>query len=183
VTARHAAAAETWGLVKVIVAHQTFPKPGSILPLPARDRLAPAGGGGPQSWIPIGSAQYHNAKVIVHQTLRKHMGLYSAVIAVATAIQESKLVNVNYGTSDSLGLFQQRPACGWGTAAQIMRPAYAAKAFLKALRGYQHQNPAWAHQPLWQAAQGVQGSAFPYAYSQWQHQAAHLVKSITKRLV
>jgi hypothetical protein len=181
--ARHHVITKSWGLVKMIVAHETFPKPGSKLPLPAQDRLAPVGGGGPQSFIPIGGAQYHDAKVIVRQALRKHMGLYSAVIAVATSMQESKLVNLGYGTSDSLGLFQQRPSCGWGTPAQIMRPPYAADAFLNALRGYQQRDPAWAHQPLWQAAQGVQASAFPYAYAQWQHQASQLVKSIATRLV
>jgi hypothetical protein len=98
-------------------------------------------------------------------------------------MQESKLVNINYGTSDSLGLFQQRPSCGWGSPAQIMRPRYAAHAFLRALRTYQANNPGWAHQPLWQAAQGVQASGFPTAYAQWESQAAHLVASITPGLV
>ena len=62
----------------------------------------------------------------MHQALAKGMGARSAVIAVATAMQESQLVNVDYGTSDSLGLFQQQPDCGWGTAQQVLNPAYAA---------------------------------------------------------
>jgi len=180
--ARHRAAPETWGAVKMIVAHHTFPR-SRRAPLPAMDRLTPVAKTGSQSWIPISRAQYHDAKAIVRQDLRMHMGLRSAVIAVATAIQESKLVNVNYGTSDSLGLFQQRPSCGWGTPGQIMRPGYAAHAFLHALRSYQANNPGWAHQPLWQAAQGVQASGFPTAYAQWESQAAHLVAAITPRLV
>src|SRR5215831_8877275 len=110
-------------------------------------------------------------------------GLRSAVIAVATSMQESTLLNLNYGTSDSLGLFQQRPSSGWGTQAQIQHPAYAADAFLKALRSYQARNPDWAHQPLWQAAQGVQASAFPTAYAKWESQAAKVVVTVTKKLV
>ena len=39
----------------------------------------------------------------------------AATIALATAYQESKLYNVDFGDRDSLGLFQQRPSQGWGT--------------------------------------------------------------------
>jgi len=72
---------------------------------------------------------------------------------------------------------------GWGTAAQIMHPAFAADAFLGALRGYEARNPGWAHEPLWQPAQAVQASAYPYAYARWEAQAAHLVAAITPQLV
>jgi hypothetical protein len=147
------------------------------------DRLRPTALSGPQSYMPISPAQYANATTIVQQALAKRMGLRSAVIAVATAMQESELINVNYGTSESLGLFQQQPDDGWGSAAQVMDPQYAADAFLNALASYQASNPAWASQPLYQAAQAVQGSAFPYAYAQWEQQAAQLVKSITMQLV
>ena len=37
-------------------------------------------------------------------------------IALATAFQESKLYNIEYGDRDSVGLFQQRPSQGWGTS-------------------------------------------------------------------
>ena len=69
------------------------------------------------------------------------------------------LLNLSYGTGDSLGLFQQQWDMGWGTPQQIMNPAYAAGKFLDALRGYQATDPAWASQPLYQTAQGVQRSA------------------------
>ena len=45
------------------------------------------------------------------------------MIALATAMQESTLKNLDYGDRDSLGLFQQRPSQGWGTEAEILRPA------------------------------------------------------------
>jgi hypothetical protein len=172
----------TWAAVSRIVADRTYPKAGHD-GLPAQDRLTPVGTSGPQTWLPITSARWDNAKTIVREAIRKHMGLRSAVIAVATSMQESTLLNLNYGDRDSLGLFQQRPSCGWGSPAQIEHPAYAADAFLNALHGYQASNPSWAHRPLWEAAQGVQGSAFPSAYAKWEAQAAHLVASVTKHLV
>ena len=172
----------TWAAVKRIVAKHTYPKPGHGA-LPAQDQLTPVGTSGPQTWMPITPARWDNAKTIVHEAIKKHMGLRAAVIAVATSMQESTLLNLNYGDSDSLGLFQQRPSCGWGTAGQIEHPAYAAGAFLGALHDYQASNPGWAHQPLWAAAQGVQGSAFPSAYAKWESQAAHLVASVSKHLV
>ncbi|HEX9065939.1 MAG TPA: hypothetical protein VF843_12595 [Streptosporangiaceae bacterium] len=186
-TVRKAAAqakhATTWSAISRIEAARTYPKAAGHGALPAQDQLTPAGTSGPQTWLPMTTARYDNAKAIVRAALDRHMGVRSAVIAVATAMQESGLINVNYGTSDSLGLFQQRPSCGWGTAAQIMQPSYAAGAFLSALHGYQQRTPGWASAPLWQAAQGVQVSAYPYAYAKWEAQAASLVESITKRLV
>jgi NlpC/P60 family len=78
----------------------------------------------------------------------------AAVIAEATAMQESGLVNRPDGTSDSLGRFQQRPSQGWGTPAQIMQPVYAATRFYQALAGV----PGWQSLPLTVAARAVQGS-------------------------
>ncbi len=149
---------------------------------PPADRLLPVPTTGPQSFMPISPAQYSNATAIVQQALARRMGLRSAVIAVATAMQESQLVNVDYGTGDSLGLFQQQSDMGWGSPQQLMDPAYAAGQFLDALQGYQASDPSWASQPLYAAAQGVQRSAFPYAYAQWEIQAAQLTSSIVMHL-
>jgi hypothetical protein len=173
---------QNWSTVRKIVARRTDQKQ-THGPLPAHDQLTPVAKTGPQSYMQITPARYQNAKTIVRQAIDRHMGLRSAVIAVATSMQESTLLNLKYGTSDSLGLFQQRPSCGWGSAAQIENPTYAAGAFLRALHGYQAQNPDWAHQPLWQAAQGVQASGFPTAYAKWEAQAANLVASASKQLV
>jgi len=173
---------ETWQAIERTVASQTVPAPGRGQ-LPAQDKLTPTGTSGPQEWMAITPARYQNAATIVRQALQDKMGLRSAVIAVATAMQESTLLNINYGDRDSLGLFQQRPSAGWGTPSQILRPVYAADAFLKALRTYQANNPAWAQQPLWQPAQGVQASGFPYAYAKWEAQAAQLVSSVTRHII
>ena len=173
---------QTWAAVARIVTSTTSPEPRHAQ-LPVQDVLTPAGTSGPQTSMPITPARYANAKTIVRQAIAKHMGLRSAVIAVATSMQESTLLNLSYGDRDSLGLFQQRPSCGWGTPAQIQRPAYAADAFLNALRGYQATNPDWARQPLWEPAQGVQGSAFPTAYARWEAEAARLVVAVAGHMV
>ena len=109
------------------------------------------------------------------------MGVRSAVIAVATAMQESMLQNIDYGTGTALGLFQQQPDSGWGTPTQVTNPVYAARAFLSALQRHQASDPAWARQPLWANAQSVQNSAFPAAYAKWETQAASLVRHIAVR--
>jgi hypothetical protein len=164
--------------VQGVLNWQTNPAAARAGQLPLADRLMPVGTSGPQSWMPISGSQLGNATTIVQQALAMRMGVRSAVIAVATAMQESRLQDLSYGTGDSLGLFQQQPWCGWGTAGQIMDPAFAANAFLTALQQYQASDPGWAAQPLWQAAQGVQKSGYPFAYARWEAQAAGLVEQI-----
>ncbi|MDW4911732.1 hypothetical protein RB628_42195, partial [Streptomyces sp. ADMS] len=55
------------------------------------------------------------------------------IVALATALQESGLRNLTYGDRDSLGLFQQRPLQGWGTANEILDPVYTSTKFYEAL--------------------------------------------------
>jgi hypothetical protein len=176
------AAAPSWGQVRAEINQQTNPVLARRGVLPLADRLMPVAASGPQAWMPMSPAQLTNATTIVQQALSRRMGVRSAVIAVATSMQESQLLNLNYGDLDSLGLFQQRPSMGWGTAAQITNPAYASNVFLTALQQYQAGNPAWAAQPLWTSAQGVQKSGIPLAYAKWEAQAASLVKQIATRL-
>jgi hypothetical protein len=155
---------------------------GSAAPA-AATQLTPVGTSGPQGWMPISGAQYANATTIVQRVLVRKMGVRSAVIAIATAMQESRLQNLPYGSADSLGLFQQRPSAGWGTPQELLNPAFAADAFLAALQRHQLASPGWATEPLWATAQAVQASGFPTAYAQWEAQAAGLVKQIATSLV
>ena len=90
-------------------------------------------------------------------------------VALAAALQESNLLNLPYGDRDSLGLFQQRPSQGWGTAAQILDPAYAASAFYARLVDV----PGWESLPVTQAAQLVQSSADPGAYASGSRRPNH----------
>jgi hypothetical protein len=172
----------SWAQVRGEINKQTNPVLARRGILPPWDQLMPVATSGPQVWMPLSPAQMANATTIVGQVLDKRMGVRAAVIAVATAMQESQLQNLGYGDQDSLGLFQQRPSMGWGTAAQITDPAFASDAFLSALQQYQASNPAWASQPLWANAQAVQKSGFPFAYARWEAQAASMVKQIAMRL-
>ncbi|MET7752782.1 hypothetical protein [Micromonospora sp. NPDC005367] len=145
---------------------------------PSREQLVPFGVQGAQSRIPLDGAQRDNAKAIIKAAKKTGVGERGAVIGVATSLQESKLYNLgNLGTSndhDSEGLFQQRPSSGWGTPEQITDPEYAATAFFTALKNVD----GWQNLPLTQAAQTVQVSAYPFAYAQWEDQAADIVQQL-----
>ena len=135
--------------------------------------VAPAAAQG--SWTQWSAAQVTDAATIIRTGQADHVPVYGQVIAVATAMQESDLMNLDYGDRDSLGLFQQRPSQGWGSPAQVMDPVYAAGQFYAHLLAV----PGWQQLPLTEAAQDIQHSAFPGAYAQWQPAAAALVDHIT----
>lgn len=101
----------------------------------------------------------------------------AVAIALATALQESGLRNIQHGDRDSLGLFQQRPSQGWGTRKQIMDPTYAAGVF------YEHlaKVPGYSRLPLTVAAQRVQHSGFPQAYAKHEPDATLLAAALTGR--
>ncbi|MFC0097155.1 hypothetical protein ACFFKH_06395 [Micromonospora marina] len=145
---------------------------------PAEEKLVPHGVEGAQSRIPLDDAQLDNAKAIVEAAKETGVGERGAVIGVATSLQESKLYNLGHlGASndhDSEGLFQQRPSSGWGTSEQITDPEYSSKAFFNALKNV----GGWEDLPLTTAAQTVQVSAYPYAYAQWEEQAADIVQQV-----
>ncbi|MFC9068721.1 C40 family peptidase [Streptomyces harbinensis] len=109
---------------------------------------------------------------IIIQTGRE-MGIPTRglVIAIATALQESGLRNIDYGDRDSVGLFQQRPSMGWGTVEQIMDPAYSSSKFYAGLL----QVAGWERMPLTEAAQAVQRSGFPDAYAKHEGHAVSIV--------
>jgi len=123
----------------------------------------------------LDAAQIGNARIIVGVSQQLRLPPRAAVIAVATARQESGLRNLRYGDRDSVGLFQQRPSAGWGTAEQILDPVYASRAFYAHLA----QLPGWQQLPLTVAAQAVQRSAFPDAYARWELLAVRIVSAIT----
>lgn len=103
----------------------------------------------------------------------------AAVIAVATAMQESTLRNLSYGDRDSVGLFQQRMP--WGSFTDRTTPAVATTMFLTGGHGGQPgllDISGWKSMPVWQAAQSVQVSAFPTAYAKWESLAAAVVASL-----
>lgn len=99
----------------------------------------------------------------------------AVAIAYATALQESKLANLNYGDLDSVGVFQQRPSQGWGTARQIENPVYATSRFFAALTLV----PRYRRLPIYQAAQDVQRSADGFAYGQYAEEGTELARAFS----
>ncbi|MFT4084403.1 MAG: hypothetical protein QM638_17640 [Nocardioides sp.] len=119
--------------------------------------------------------QAGNAGLIAAIAVQRGLPARAATIAIATAMQESKLYNLASGDRDSLGLFQQRPSQGWGSAKQVLNPTYAINAFYDALvriDGYETME-------ITKAAQEVQHSAYPEAYAQHEPDARSLASSLT----
>jgi hypothetical protein len=136
-------------------------------------QLLPHGIEGDQRHFTPNPEQWDNALTIVEVVRRRDMPAYAAVVAVATALQESMLRDLTEAVDhDSLGVFQQRPSAGWGAPEQITDTRYATERFLDALLVHA---PDYQAIPLWQAAQAVQRSGFPTAYARWQEQAVQMV--------
>jgi len=115
--------------------------------------------------------QRSNAAVIMSVGEAMGVPARGGVIAIATALQESRLRNLAYGDRDSLGLFQQRPSQGWGSPAEVEDPAYAARQFFARLLAV----PGWTGLSVTAAAQTVQRSATPEAYALWEGEATAIV--------
>ena len=118
--------------------------------------------------------QAANAATIAAVARSRGLPERATVIALATAQQESRLRNLDYGDRDSLGLFQQRPSQGWGTEAQVQDPVYATGKFLDGLV----EVPGWETGRLTEIAQAVQRSGFPEAYQQHETMAQTLATAL-----
>ena len=132
--------------------------------LVAGERCEVTASGSTFDWAPD---QASNAAAITAIAVQRDLPPRAATIAIATAMQESKVRNVKFGDRDSLGLFQQRPSQGWGTEEQILDPEYSTNKFYDALvkvDGYTDMDIA-------EAAQAVQRSAAGEAYAQHETQA------------
>lgn len=129
--------------------------------------------------VTLDDDQLNNARTIIQtgQSLKvPHRGL---VVAVAAALQESTLQNLDWGDRDSVGLFQQRNA--WGSTSERTDPATAAAMFYQGGRNGQPGLLAindWSSMPITRAADSVQRSAFPLAYAKWESLATSLVQSV-----
>ncbi|MDA1361061.1 hypothetical protein O1R50_15630 [Glycomyces luteolus] len=136
----------------------------------ARDALRPSKTGcyvGSGGEVHLSAEQASNAATIAAVGMRDGMDEHAVAVAITTAMQESELVNVNYGHDDSLGLFQQRPSMGWGSEEELMDPVYASFKFYEKLQ----RTDGWEDMRLAEAAQAVQVSAYPELYEQWESDA------------
>ncbi len=119
--------------------------------------------------------QAGNAAIIVAESVRRSLPPRAASIALATALQESGLRNIDYGDRDSIGLFQQRPSQGWGTVEDIMDPWYSAGRFYQALV----KIPSWDTGSINDVAQKVQRSGVPDGYRKHETRARVLASALT----
>jgi hypothetical protein len=125
--------------------------------------------------IALDFGQAADAATIAAVATSKQLPARALTIAYATAWQESKLENLTYGDRDSVGIFQQRPSMGWGSAKDLTDPAFASRAFFRALV----KVPNYKTIPVYQAAQDVQRSADGYAYDQYTQTSEQLAKYYT----
>jgi hypothetical protein len=123
-------------------------------------------------------AQAANAAVIAAVGSRAGLADHAVSIALATALQESKLHNVPYGDRDSVGLFQQRPSQGWGPRTSLLDPHFAAAAFYAHLA----KVPGWQTRSVADAAQAVQRSAAGSAYADWEPEARAIAQALTGQI-
>jgi hypothetical protein len=149
--------------------HRTIQVPGCTV------TASPDPSSGTPAVFTLTPQQADNAATIAAVGGRLGMPAHAVTVALATALQESKLRNLPGGDRDSLGLFQQRPSQGWGTSAQILDPVYAATAFYARLSA----QPGWAQLSVTEAAQLVQRSAAPLAYAQWESEARAAASALT----
>jgi murein DD-endopeptidase MepM/ murein hydrolase activator NlpD len=154
----------------------------------------------PSSSAPAGTPGNWNAVQLAHATTivgvgkGLHVPPRGWVIALATAMQESRLQNYANDNDeypevkrlsmalphdavghdhDSVGLFQQRPIegdGGWGTVSELMTPTISATKFYRAML----KVPNWRAKRLGDVAQSVQRSLFPRAYDDDEQPAAEL---------
>jgi LysM repeat protein len=152
--------------------------PGRTLVIPAAGGSSSggsaSGGTSGGSVTTLTAEQEGNARIIIQVGREQGVPDYGIIIALATAMQESSLRNINYGDRDSVGLFQQRTSTGWGTIDEIMNPYHSAYLFYQGRSGYTRgllDISGWQSMALTVAAQKVQISAYPDAYAKWETSA------------
>lgn len=166
-------------------------------PSPARTRSVPAPAPKTSSPAPraprpvagLSRKQMNNAAVIVRAARERGLPRRAMLVAVMTAVQESRLSNLanpsvpasldrphegSGSNFDSLGVFQQRPSQGWGSVAELMDPRYAADAFYDRLLKVRD----WESKSLGDAAQAVQRSGVPDAYANHEDLATTVVDAL-----
>ena len=138
--------------------------------------------------VTLGKQQLTRAATILAVGRSENVPARGQLIAIMTAITESSLRVLsntggspasrrlpndgNGGDDDSLGLFQQRPAAGWGSVSHLMDPVWSSRAFYGGPDGPNHGSPrglldldGWQSKDPGAAAQTVQVSAYPDRYA------------------
>jgi murein DD-endopeptidase MepM/ murein hydrolase activator NlpD len=145
----------------------------------------------------------HAATIIDIGARTPGVGRDGIVVALMAALTESGLrmlsntgaypASANYphdgdgGDHDSLGLFQMRPATGWGSGAELMNSGYQARAFYGGPTGPNHGSPrglldisGWRQLPKAAATQAVEVSAYPDRYAMFEPVAEAILEALTR---
>ncbi|MPV35938.1 M23 family metallopeptidase [Georgenia subflava] len=155
------------------------------------------------STVELNRTQLTHAATIIQAGSRiEGVGRDGILVALMAALTESSLRmltntsayphSTNYPNDgngsdhDSLGLFQMRPATGWGTVAELMDPTYQAAAFFGGPTGPNHGSPrglldipGWKALPKGAAAQEVEVSRYPHRYARFEPVAEQILATLT----
>lgn len=145
----------------------------------------------------------HAATIVSIGSRTAGVGREGVVIALMAALTESSLrmlanpsaypesmsyPNDGVGSDhDSLGLFQMRPASGWGTVSELMDSEYQARAFFGGPSGPNGGSPrglldvtGWQLLDPGEAAQTVEVSAYPDRYQNYEPVAEAIIDALTR---
>lgn len=145
----------------------------------------------------------HAATIITVGAETAGVGRAGVLVALMAGLTESTLRmlsnsgaypdSVNYANDgdgsdhDSLGIFQMRPASGWGGVSDLMDSQYQARAFYGGPTGPNGGSPrglldipGWHALDPGVAAQSVEVSAYPDRYQNYQPVAEEIVRSLTR---
>lgn len=145
----------------------------------------------------------HAATIVQVGSSIEGVGQEGILVALMAALTESRLQmlanssaypeSASYPSDgdgrdhDSLGLFQMRPAAGWGSVAELMGPEYQARAFFGGPSGPNHGSPrglldisSWERLSKGAAAQAVEVSAYPDRYAIYEPVAGAILVALTR---
>ncbi|RYP84362.1 peptidoglycan endopeptidase [Nocardioides guangzhouensis] len=168
---------------------------------PVPDSLSAANTNG--ETVTLNQQQLTRAGAIIATGQSENIPARGQMIAIMTALTESSLrVLSNTGAypdsgnipndgdgsdHDSVGLFQQRPAAGWGSVENLMDPVWSSRAFYGGPSGPNHGSPrglldidGWASMNPGAAAQAVQVSAYPDRYAVNQPVAEKVLATLSR---
>lgn len=174
------------GAGSIIYPGQAIAVPGSAAPAAAVAPAAPVASAASVASVEgLDAEQIENARLIVQIGRELGVSERGIAIALATAMVESWIRNLDWGDRDSLGLYQQRPSTGWGSPDEIRDASRSIRVFYggpsdpngNRTRGLLDV-AGWEGMGFAQAAQAVQRSAFPDRYAAWEGAAYQWIAAL-----
>ena len=159
--------------------------PGQAIAVPGTGAAPAAAPAAAASVDGLDAEQIENARLIIQVGRELGVSDRGIAIALATAMVESWIRNLDWGDRDSLGLYQQRPSTGWGTPAEIRDASRSIRVFYggpsdpngNRTRGLLDVS-GWENMGFAPAAQAVQRSAFPDRYAAWEGTAYQWIAAL-----